>query len=88
MQLNRLDLGRFYFSIIFCGITANDESVNNEIIGQFVDTWQKHGEEYLDDFEFEKDLILPHDLITPTREDGNPALVYPIIIDNIIVLDE
>lgn len=61
----------------------NDDSVNNDIIGQFVDTWRDHGEEYLNTFEFEKELNLPHDLITPTREDGNPTLVYPIIIDNI-----
>jgi len=64
---------------------ANDESVSNAIIGQFVNTWRKHGEEYLDAFQFEKGLGLPHDLITPTREDGDPALVYPIIIDHIII---
>lgn len=67
---------------------ANDESVNNNIIGQFVDTWRVHGEEYLNTLEFEKELGLPHDLITPTREDGNPAFVYPIIIENITGLEE
>ena len=67
---------------------ANDDSVNNGIIAQFVATWQTHGEEYLDAYEFEKDLNLPHDLITPTREDGNPALVYPIIIEHIIDAEE
>jgi len=67
---------------------ANDEAVNNDIIDQFVETWRAHGEEYLNAFEFEKQLNLPHDLITPTREDGNPALVYPIIIENITVTDE
>lgn len=67
---------------------ANDESVNNAIIGQFVDTWRKHGEAYLNTFEFEKDLNLPHDVITPTRDDGNPALVYPILIEQIVVPEE
>jgi pimeloyl-ACP methyl ester carboxylesterase len=64
---------------------AHDNSVNNDIIAQFVETWQAHGEEYLDTYEFERELNLPHDLITPTREDGNPALVYPIIIEHIMI---
>ncbi|MCB8982618.1 MAG: alpha/beta fold hydrolase [Ardenticatenaceae bacterium] len=67
---------------------ANDQSVNNDIIDEFVTTWQKHGEEDMDTFEFERELNLPHDLITPTREDGNPALVYPIIIDHIITVEQ
>jgi len=67
---------------------ANDESVNNTIIAQFVETWREHGEDYMDTFEFEKNLNLPHDLITPTREDGNPAFVYPILIDHIIRKDQ
>ena len=62
---------------------ANDDSVNNGITNQLVDAWKAHGEESLRTFEFEDTLGLPHDLITPTREDGNPALVYPVIIDSI-----
>ena len=67
---------------------SNDESVNNAIINQFIDTWRQHEEEYLTTFDFEKELGLPHDVITPTREDGNPSLVYPIIIENIIGAEE
>lgn len=61
----------------------NDESVNNTIIAEFEKHWVDHGEELIRSYEFEKDLGLPHDVITPTREDGNPALTYPIIIDYI-----
>ena len=62
---------------------AHDSSVSNGITRQLVDTWKAHGDEYLQTYEFENSLGLPHDLITPTREDGNPALVYPVIIDSI-----
>jgi esterase/lipase len=62
---------------------AHDDSVNNGITNQLVQAWKDHGEEFLRTYEFDEDLGLPHDLITPTREDGNPALVYPVIIDSI-----
>jgi hypothetical protein len=64
---------------------ANDHSVDNGTTTKLVDHWQDHGEEALDTFQFEAALNLPHDLITPDREDGNPALVYPIIIESIVV---
>ncbi len=67
---------------------ANDVSVNNGVTDRLVETWQNHGEEYLSAYEFEKKYNLPHDLISPTREDGNPALVYPIIFDSILVSEE
>jgi alpha-beta hydrolase superfamily lysophospholipase len=61
----------------------HDESVSNGITNQLVETWKAHGEEALRTYDFEETLDLPHDLITPTREDGNPGLVYPVIIDSI-----
>jgi esterase/lipase len=61
----------------------HDDSVNNGITDQLVAAWKAHGEEFLRTYEFEDALGLPHDLITPTREDGNPAVVYPVIIDSI-----
>ena len=67
---------------------ANDSSVDNNVAAQLVDAWNIHGEEYLDTYEFEKAYNLPHDLISPTREDGNPGIVYPIIIERILAPDE
>ena len=67
---------------------ANDESVSNGIIAQFEKLWQAHGEEFLLSYQFEKELGLPHDLITTTREDGDTGLSYPIIIDNILTSKE
>jgi pimeloyl-ACP methyl ester carboxylesterase len=67
---------------------ANDESINNGIVAQFEDLWQQHGEEFMRSYQFEKNLGLPHDVITPTREDGNTALTYPIIIDYITGTEE
>ena len=61
----------------------HDESVNNGVTDQLVAAWKAHGEEFLRTYEFEEALGLPHDVITPTREDGNPAVVYPVIVDSI-----
>lgn len=66
---------------------ANDESVNNGVVAQFEELWAQHGRELARSYQFDKALGLPHDLITPTREDGNPALSYPIIISYIAGTD-
>ena len=58
---------------------ANDDSVNNTIIDQFVQHWQAHKEDLLTTYRFDKALGLPHDLITPTRLDNRVDLVYPVI---------
>jgi carboxylesterase len=55
---------------------ANDGSVNNDVIAEFEGMWLEHGEQYLQTFQFDKDLELPHDLITVGRPDGNVDLVY------------
>ncbi|MCO5198266.1 MAG: alpha/beta fold hydrolase [Anaerolineae bacterium] len=65
----------------------NDAAVDNNVTEQFVNLWQSHSDELVTTYEFEKALGLPHDLITPTREDGDPALVYPIIIQNLDILE-
>jgi esterase/lipase len=59
----------------------NDKSVNKGITNQLIKAWQQYGGEYLRTYDFDATLNLPHDLITPTREDGNPGLVYPVIVD-------
>jgi esterase/lipase len=64
-------------------INDHDRSVNNGITNQLLQAWEAHGEQFLRTYAFENALNLPHDLITPTREDGNPAIVYPVIIRSI-----
>lgn len=62
---------------------AHDDSVNNGITNQLVAMWKLHGDESLRTYEFEDLLGLPHDVITPNRVDGDPAIVYPVIVDSI-----
>ena len=56
---------------------ANDESVNNEVIAEFEELWREHGEQFLQTFQFEKSLGIPHDMITFTRPDNHVEIVYP-----------
>ena len=60
---------------------AADDSVNNPIVKEFIDLWEAHGADLLTTYEFEKDLDLPHDLITPDRLGNRIDLVYPVIHD-------
>jgi carboxylesterase len=60
---------------------ANDDSVNYDVIAEFEQLWQEHGEENLVTFQFEKALKLPHDLISPTRPGARIDLVYPKLLE-------
>lgn len=60
---------------------ANDESVNNGIIAEFEDLWREQGEQFLKTFQFEKELGIPHDMITVTRPDGRVDVVYPKLLE-------
>lgn len=60
---------------------ANDQSVNNGIIAELEGIWRDHGEEFLQSYQFPKDLDIPHDMITFTRPDGHPELVYPKLME-------
>jgi esterase/lipase len=56
---------------------ANDGSVNNELIAEFESMWRKHGEQFLQTYQFPEELGLPHDIITAGRPDSNVGVVYP-----------
>ena len=56
---------------------ANDGSVNNAVVAEFEQMWREHGEQFLETYQFPKEMELPHDLITVGRPDGNIELVYP-----------
>jgi pimeloyl-ACP methyl ester carboxylesterase len=60
---------------------ANDESVNNEVVAEFEQLWLEHGEQFLQTYQFEKELGIPHDMITFDRPDGRVDLVYPVLLD-------
>ena len=60
---------------------ANDESVNNEVVAEFEQMWLEHGEQFLQTFQFEKDLDIPHDMITISRPDGQVDIVYPKLLE-------
>jgi len=56
---------------------ANDSSVNNAVIRDFEQVWRENGDDCVKTFQFEKELRLPHDLITVGRPDSRVELVYP-----------
>jgi carboxylesterase len=60
---------------------ANDESVNNEVVAEFEQLWLEHGEQFLQTFQFEAELGIPHDMITVDRPDGRVEIVYPKLLE-------
>ncbi|UCD41209.1 MAG: alpha/beta fold hydrolase [Chloroflexota bacterium] len=60
---------------------ANDESVNNEVVAEFEQLWLEHGEQFLQTFQFEKELEIPHDMITVSRPNGRVDIVYPKLLE-------
>jgi carboxylesterase len=60
---------------------ANDGSVNNGIIAEFEALWRELGEQFLSTFRFEKDLEVPHDMITVTRPNNRVDIVYPKLLE-------
>ncbi|HCB50326.1 MAG TPA: hypothetical protein DEP47_12595 [Chloroflexi bacterium] len=60
---------------------ANDDSVNNEVVAEFEQLWLEHGEQFLQTYQFEEELGIPHDMITFERPDGRVDIVYPKLLD-------
>jgi len=63
---------------------ASDLSVSNGIIDEFVKLWEKHnksGENVIESFRFDNSLKLPHDVITPERDEKNTTIVYPKLFE-------
>ena len=60
---------------------ANDESVNNEVVAEFEQLWLEHGEQFLQTYQFEKELGIPHDMITVNRPDSHVEIVYPKLLE-------
>jgi carboxylesterase len=60
---------------------ANDESVNNEVVAEFEQLWLEHGEQFLQTFQFTKELGVPHDMITISRPNNRIDIVYPKLLE-------
>jgi len=60
---------------------ANDESVNNEVVAEFEQLWLEHGEQFLQNFQFDQELEIPHDMITVSRPNGRIEIVYPKLLE-------
>jgi carboxylesterase len=60
---------------------ANDESVNNAVVAEFERLWAEHGEEFLTTFQFDKNMGVPHDMITASRPENRIDLVYPKLLE-------
>ena len=60
---------------------ANDDSVNNAVVAEFERLWAEHGEEFLSTYQFDKDLGVPHDMVTAKRPENRIELVYPKLLE-------
>jgi alpha-beta hydrolase superfamily lysophospholipase len=61
---------------------ANDNQVDNPDVDHLAGEWRDHGADVVQ-FEFPKADALPHDLIDPTKPDGDVAIVYPIVLEQL-----
>ena len=60
---------------------AHDVSVNNEVVAEFEQLWLEHGKQFLQTYKFEKNLAIPHDMITVTHPNGRTDIVYPKLME-------
>ncbi len=59
---------------------ANDHSVNNQVTLDLVNIWREHENATVDVYVFEKELGLPHDIISVDRAASRPDIVYPVLL--------
>jgi pimeloyl-ACP methyl ester carboxylesterase len=59
---------------------ANDPSVNNELTAQVVQCWQAHNAPDVRTYEFNANLKLGHDIISPDQPGQRIEIVYPVLI--------
>ncbi len=62
-------------------INDNDDSVDNNLNNRMTTLWSNHDVGNVGDYVFEKELGLPHDIITPTRPGNRVDLVYPVLLE-------
>jgi alpha-beta hydrolase superfamily lysophospholipase len=59
---------------------GSDVAVDNDAVARLARFWRAHGAR-LTTLEFPARLRLNHDIIDPEQVGGNPALVYPVLLD-------
>ena len=59
---------------------GSDVAVDNAAVARLARVWRSHGAR-LTTYEFPAGLHLNHDIIDPEQVGGNPALVYPVLLD-------
>jgi alpha-beta hydrolase superfamily lysophospholipase len=64
-------------------INDAEPAVSNAEIFRLLELWQKHGRRNLNEVHFEKDLKLPHDLITPGTPGVPIADIHPRLINTV-----
>ncbi len=65
-----------------------EPAVSNAEIHRFIELWRKHGMKNLHDVHFEKEMKLPHDIITPGTPGVPIAEVHPRLIGAVRSLHE
>jgi len=64
-------------------INDAEPAVSNAEIFRFFKLWQNHGEENLSEYHFEKDMKLPHDIITPGTPGVPIEAIQPRLINTV-----
>jgi alpha-beta hydrolase superfamily lysophospholipase len=59
---------------------GGDVAVDNPAVARLAQVWRSHGAR-LTTYEFPAALRLNHDIVDPEQIGGNPALVYPVLLD-------
>jgi esterase/lipase len=60
---------------------AADAAVNSKMNLALVKMWRSHGHDAIEEYEFDADKKLIHDIIDPQQVQQQTALVYPILFD-------
>ena len=61
-------------------INDAEPAVSNAEIMKMLQLWRKHGEGYLNEYHFEKELKLPHDIITPGTPGVPTTDIHPRLV--------
>jgi hypothetical protein len=61
-------------------INDHDESVNNELCQELVDSWYLSGARNVQTYHFPDELGIPHDCISIEQPKGNTRIVYAALM--------